>query len=348
MRTPIQVSATHPIVTSTSGKPADGNHANPDLHTFARHIKMTSQRIAPAAVVGLKRALTSVYWYKTDLRSFLTSALNDPLILARINWSDIKRDIVTNVVDRMASNPRQYSDDLIDLMIEVAKIDDFGHLTRLEDGPAKAREAKEAVIALRNLVGTHATILRDRDKTEERQAAARKRATANAGVQEKLKELRTQYISLLSSDHQGRGYILENILTELFGLFDLDPRASFRVTGEQIDGAFTFESTDYLFEGKWHAEPIGAVDLDALSGKLSRKLDNALGLFLSINGFSKHGLAAYSSGGRRLVLLMDGADLMAVLEDRIKLPELLRRKRRHASQTGNIFFCVADILAGRS
>jgi hypothetical protein len=45
---------------------------------------------------------------------------------------------------------------------------------------------------------------------------------------------------------------------------------------------------------------------------------------------------------------MDGADLMAVLEDRLSLPELLRRKRRHASQTGNIFFGVADILAGQS
>jgi hypothetical protein len=133
----------------------------------------------------------------------------------------------------------------------------------------------------------------------------------------------------------------------LFELFDLDPRASFKVTGEQIDGAFTFDSTDYLFEGKWHADPIGAASLDSLTGKVNRKLDNALGLFLSINGFSPDGITAYTSSGRRPLILMDGADLMAVLEDRIKLPDLLLRKRRHASQTGNVFFSVAEILAGR-
>lgn len=44
------------------------------------------------------------------------------------------------------------------------------------------------------------------------------------------------------------------------------------------------------------------------------------------------------------MFLMDGADLMAVLDQRIELPELLRRKRREASQTGNIYLRVQDIL----
>lgn len=64
-------------------------------------------------------------------------------------------------------------------------------------------------------------------------------------------------MSLISADHQQRGYILERLLAELFELFDLDPRASFRVTGEQIDGAFTFDSTNYLFEGNGKLNPSG-------------------------------------------------------------------------------------------
>jgi hypothetical protein len=193
----------------------------------------------------------------------------------------------------------------------------------------------------------HEEIIRDRRESEERKTAAKSRATKNTEVQSKVAELRVQYLSLLTAKQQERGYILEKILKELFDLFDLDPRASFRVTGEQIDGAFTFDSTDYLFEGKWQSDPVGAAALDSLDGKLNRKLDNALGLFLAINGYSRDGINAYTSSGRKLVLLMDGADLMAVLEDRIKLPDLLLRKRRHASQTGNVFFTVADILAGR-
>ncbi|MDP7290002.1 MAG: hypothetical protein QGH94_18620, partial [Phycisphaerae bacterium] len=57
---------------------------------------------------------------------------------------------------------------------------------------------------------------------------------------------------------------------------------------------FTFESTDYLLEAKWQKDPIRAADLDVLAGRLSRKLENTLGLFLSINGFSPDGVAAHS------------------------------------------------------
>jgi hypothetical protein len=40
---------------------------------------------------------------------------------------------------------------------------------------------------------------------------------------------------------------------------------------------------------------------------------------------------------------MDGADMMAVLENRIDLKDLLFRKRRHASDTGDIFFKFGDM-----
>jgi len=126
-------------------------------------------------------------------------------------------------------------------------------------------------------------------------------------------------------------------------LFDLDPKSAFKITGEQLDGAFTFDGTDYLFECKWHKALISIQDLDAFSGKLSRKLDNTLGLFLSINGFSEDAVKAHSTG-RRAMILMDGSDLMAVLEGRIDLIQLLLRKRRHASQTGNIYLRIHELL----
>jgi len=44
------------------------------------------------------------------------------------------------------------------------------------------------------------------------------------------------------------------------------------------------------------------------------------------------------------LILMDGADLMAVLEGRIDLGTLLLRKRRHASQTGNIYLKIHELL----
>jgi hypothetical protein len=41
---------------------------------------------------------------------------------------------------------------------------------------------------------------------------------------------------------------------------------------------------------------------------------------------------------------MDGSDIMAVLDGRIELPELLKRKRRHAAQTGEIYMRYQDML----
>ena len=56
-----------------------------------------TKKIAPAALLALKEALTHVYWYKSDLRSFLTHCLADPTILSRLNWSDFKRNIVSQL-----------------------------------------------------------------------------------------------------------------------------------------------------------------------------------------------------------------------------------------------------------
>jgi hypothetical protein len=74
-----------------------------------------------------------------------------------------------------------------------------------------------------------------------------------------------------------------------------------------------------------------------------RKLENTLGVFLSINGFSQDGVDAHSSGGA-VVILLDGADLMGVLEERIDFVTLLLRKKRHAAQTGNIYLRLHEIL----
>jgi hypothetical protein len=163
-------------------------------------------------------------------------------------------------------------------------------------------------------------------------------------VQESLDSLKQEFFRLVSTENrQQRGFTLEKVLKGLFDLFDLDPKASFRIIGEQIDGAFSFEGTDYLLEAKWQQDPVAAKDLDGLAGKLSRKLENTLGLFLSVNGFSEDAVKTHSSG-RRLVLLMDGSDLMAVLEGRIDLVQLLLRKRRKAAETGNIYLRIHEIL----
>ena len=128
---------------------------------------MKSKRIAPAALNALKEALTYIYWYKSDLRSFLTQAVSDPAVLGRINWDDYKRNIAAALVDFLGNHEDIYQRDLLRLMTEVASIEDFSHLTRLDDGRAKAERARNAVRALRKLVAKHDAVYRDEREAEE-------------------------------------------------------------------------------------------------------------------------------------------------------------------------------------
>jgi hypothetical protein len=304
----------------------------------------TKKMIAPAAINALTEALTNIYWYKSELRSFIMNTISDSSILVKLNWEEYKRNIASTLVNFLARHQDTYQNDLLKLITEVTKIDDFTHLERLEDGKKKALLAKKSVEALRQQLKGHQDLIEQQKKQEESRQKTYEKTLKIKGVQERLDEIKNDFYKLVgSSDHHARGFQLEKIIKDLFILFDLDPKASFKITGEQIDGAFTFENVDYLFEGKWQQDLVGIQDLDAFSGKLTRKLENTLGLFLSINGFSEDAVKAHSTG-RRLMILMDGSDLMGVLEGRIDLLQLLLRKRRHASQTGNIYLRLHEII----
>lgn len=303
--------------------------------------------VAPAAINALTEALTNIYWYKKELRSFILNTISDPSILSALNWEDYKRNIVSTLINHLARNQEFYQNDILKLMNEVCKLNDFSHLERVEDGKEKANVAKKSVEALRQLMRGHQDLIEQQKQQEDLRTKAYEKSLQIKGVQERLDEIRSDFYNLVSSTNpQTRGFQLEKVIKELFTLFDLDPKASFRITGEQIDGAFTFENIDFLFEGKWQQDLVSIQDLDAFNGKLLRKLDNTLGLFLSMSGFSEDAVTAHSSG-RRLMILMDGQDIMGILDKRIDLSELLLRKRRHASQTGNIYLKLEDILTGR-
>ena len=307
---------------------------------------MGAKRISAVALINLQEALTLLYWYRKDLRRFLVHVLGETTLLQKYDWEhDYKRHIACDLVDRMAARQDLYQEQLLKLMVDVANVDDFSHLARLEDGERKSKEAKAAVLALRKEIGGLKDFLADIEAVEKRRESAAQQVQQVRGLQEKLAELHQMLMQLtIECNHQKRGYELEKLIRELFALFELDPRASFRLTGEQIDGAFTFDSTDYLFEAKWQKELVGIEELDAFKGKVERKHGNTLGIFLSMNGFSEPAVTQFSATVRRLVFLIDAMDLMAVLDGRIELPEVLRRKRREAGQSGNIYLRINEML----
>jgi hypothetical protein len=305
-----------------------------------------AKRISSIAIRDLEEALALAFWFKNDLRHFLTLAVNKAGLLSRLDWSpsSSKRSIVRDLVGRMAANQDQYLDDLLLLMSEVSQINDFSHLQYLDDGDAKVKRAKTAIAAVQAAFAVHENLIESRRAVDEHRRVARERTLRKSAEADRLSSMMESFSSVLSqSEPHRRGYMLENLLHDLFDLFDLDPKASFKVVGEQIDGAFNFEGTDYLLEAKWQAELVDTMDLDSFNGKIGRKLDNTLGLLLAINGFEPNAVTVHS-GARPRMVLMNGSDLVAVLEGRVRLNDLIRRKRQHAAQSGDIYLSVNDIL----
>lgn len=160
-----------------------------------------TKMIASAACVALKEALSAMYWYKSDLRSFLSTTISNPSLLAPLNWEDYKRNIVMQLVDYMAKRQDKYQGELLRLMSEVSCVDDFSHLERLDGGKEKAQVARKAVSALRKHMAGHELLAEEQRKIEERRRKAHEALLRTTAVREGLEKLNRDFLSLLSESN---------------------------------------------------------------------------------------------------------------------------------------------------
>lgn len=237
-----------------------------------------------------------------------------------------------------------YHGDLLKLFDAVLHFKDFSHLKKWEDSDIKIRNAKNAVESLRKHAEGYFQLQEEKERAEQRKKSFEMIQREKEVARAKLWQIKNSFMYLSTLQNPiDKGYAFEAFLNDLFEFYELDPRRSFKISGEQIDGAFTFENIDYIVEAKWQNDLINAGELYKFAGKISGKLKITLGLFIAYNGYSSEALTVDAPGIKSMIL-MDGADLMAVLDERIDLTELLYRKRRHASETGNIYLKVNDIL----
>jgi hypothetical protein len=307
------------------------------------------QRVSANAIQALKDALTAAFWFKRDLYNYAKAAVGgEPLFLAGIGWTDdnvYKRDSVSTFVDRLVREQDEHQELLLALIVDVAAMDDFPQLRRAEDANAKIAEASAAVSRLRGLVQPYEQALLESQRARERIDVTKVEAAERRATAQRLAELQSRYMEIIQMPPQQRGLAFEGLLRELFDAFDLDPKASFRVTGEQIDGGFTIDNTHFVLEAKWEKSPADRAALDEFHAKVERRADITQGLFVAIEGFEPSAVELHSRRGSH-ILLMDGGDLYTVLDGRIDLRDLLRRKLRHAAMTGEILYTAGQILAG--
>ena len=297
------------------------------------------KRVSTEAYQALRDALAVVTWYRQPFKTFVRAALRDqPELLAGLDFNDTKRHVADDLVQRLIDQEDRYQDATIRLMLEIAALTRFPDIEGLHepDRTLRLQETRDAVARMKEVTEEFA----DRVADWERQRAERESHLAQAAAlrqfDDDLNDLKTRFLVLQgSSDARQRGYDFEKLLSDLFKIFDMEPRLAYSTDIEQIDGSLTFDTDDYILEAKWTVDPVSRGTADEFAAKVRRKGKNALGLIVSVNGFSSPALKAYAE--ETPFLTVDGSDLFLVLDGRVRLDDLLKAKRRHANETGSCF-----------
>jgi len=177
--------------------------------------------------------------------------------------------------------------------------------------------------------------IRDAKIKSERQ---RRDAAATAAKPVSRQALLDQFLDLFQERlrPQERGLAFEKLLLQMADLEDLEVTSSFRCTGEQIDGGLKFDGENYLIEAKWHDKSASTAPLYTFAGKVEGKMYGR-GVFVSVNGFMPEPMRSLKTGKALKTVLVDGEDLVLVLEGQISFRSMLDEKVRAAQLQGEIY-----------
>lgn len=284
-------------------------------------------------------AIGKAFWYKAPLQRLLLRAGVPQSMFDR--YSDLPK----------YSMARQIFGDLeakgeAGNAIAFSIVEQLCAIRKITDDKVNANIAMAALDELR--VISKAALLESATDVLERQRRAKAEETrlATSTMRDQaLERCRLRFSDMLKEENsQKRGYDLESLLEELFRLNELEYRSSFRAPAQQIDGAFRFNSFDYLVEVKWIQSEASLEQLNSFKSKVDSKITSTRGLFLSMTGFRDDVVEQFQRGRETNVILMTGEDLVVILEQRIGLTDALELKATKAAHEGKINVRLRDHL----
>ncbi len=291
---------------------------------------------------AIKDCLCSLFFRKKDLISYFKDSNCTTSDLRNTSNELTKSDNVDIVIGNLELREdggllqkRSIIDSLIDWS-------DFGSYW-FKNGSLDPVNAKRSIENLKKMLGKKTEQEKEFDEIKKRKEKIEK----NKKKKIKLEELNFLFKSLCKMDDncQKRGYELEKLLVELFEYFEIEVEGPFKLKGEQIDGSFNFESDNYIFEAKWQDEHSACNDLYTFAYKIESNTLYPRGFFLSINGFSKDAVERITHNKKPQLILLDASDLIVILDGRITLVDLLKRKVKFAQTRGEIYMNAFNLLS---
>lgn len=270
------------------------------------------------------------FHYKDTVESFLRSAgvsrelANKYRNEAKFVWArkllnDLEESVEGRVIQRK-------------ILTELCK------LRNVPDEVPDRNAGLDALRKLKNLANKYQIEYQEKKKeSKTRSESLKSRTKIIEERNSKLAELRNSFFSgITSDDRQRAGYDLEEILKELFAISEIEYKKSYRTETQQIDGHFKFDGFNYLLEAKWRKDQPNESEIGSFQRKVNTKLDATRGLFISVNGYREEVVSEFNGHGANIIL-MNGEDLMHILEGRVDLRDALQLKIEKASQYGLVY-----------
>lgn len=303
-----------------------------------------NKKLHPYLIQLTQDACLKTFWRKGALRTFLKQHQISESRLATWHEDESKRLFLAKLFDDLINVKDNKGHEIIlKIAISLAGMTHFPDLEKWEDSEQKIREAKESVARLRAEVNKINRNIEEEKEAERRrkEAEGKRRKIIEASLS--LEKLSEEMNSLVSKQGtQEGGYEFEKWFYSLANFFEITSRPPYNAGGRQIDGSLTLEGTTFLIETKFTMEKSGSPDIDTFLRKVTSKADNTMGIFLSMPGFTS-GAIDDASHERTPIILLDFSHLYSlVLNGTMSLPDVIRRVKRHASQTGEAFLAAGD------
>lgn len=297
-------------------------------------------KITPHLVQLTYEAALRSFWRKESLRKFLRQSHVAEAHLATWSPDESKRDFLDRTFAALQRSDKGKA--VIGEMAHfLAEQTTFPDLRNWEDSAEKIRDASKAVTELKAFIARQSEEIRSEREREAAKAKAREERKAVQRQRTSLAELmqRLNELTLQQGTAPG-GYAFQDWFYDFLKFTEIEHRRPYNTGGRQIDGSLTIDGTTYLIELKFTAGQADSPDIDVFRGKVESKADNTMGLFVSMAGYSSVAVQE-ASGKKTTLLLLDASHIYLVLTGGMPCIDVVRRVRRHASQTGESLLPVA-------
>jgi hypothetical protein len=309
--------------------------------TTARLKNSMAIKVTPHLVQLAYEAALKSFWRKESLRKFLRQSHVAESHLATWAPEESKRDFLdrTFAALQRGDKGKAVIGEMANFLAEQIT---FPDLRNWEDSSIKIQDASKAVSELKALIARQSEEIRSEREREAAKAKARAEREVTQKQQGSLATLMQRLNDLAPQMGTAPGgYAFQDWFYDFLAFAEVEHRRPYNTGGRQIDGSMTIDGTTYLVELKFTASQAGGPDIDIFRGKVESKADNTMGLFLSMAGYSSVAVRE-ASGKKSTLLLLDASHIYLILTGGMHCLDVVRRIRRHASQTGEAFLPVSS------